>query len=202
MTTTSGLHDPMPSHNPQYDHHCQNMRTIALSTFVLTSMFAVASCLLAGCSKDDSPSDEWSSRTGSDFPYVAGTYSFITGPIVWLSSDGQSGSGPPIGFNCVVHQVENNIAVENLSANTVIDAAGITVLSGSDMTGVVDRSGNFTLSQVMRIAVDGFEGTVLVTYNIAGAFTPNGWSGDYRYTLNADIVSVTYMTTFSGDRLM
>lgn len=137
------------------------------------------------------------SNTVTDFPNVAGDYSLTTGTVNYTCSDNSSGSIPASSSGTTISQ-----SLSTLSAPPAGPIPGFTILDDPGLTGNVAMDRSFVMQKSMRVYFIALSTNATVSYNLNGAFTSNGWSGTYTYTVMLDnpLESCTYVTTFTGSR--
>lgn len=142
------------------------------------------------------------SLNGSGYPNVSGEYSFLTGKIKGDCTDGASVSFPPISFNLTISQSVNKITFVD-SDTSEFGTPGWTFIEKTPLTGNVQKDKSFVATSQGIAVIDGVEGKVTVSYNLNGKFSPDGFSGNYTYSVFAQYykTTCTYTTTFSGDKI-
>ncbi len=149
----------------------------------------------------ETPSSSWDGPVNeAGYPDVAGKYSFNTDEISFTGTNGEEGVIPPLALSFQLSQTVNQLLAINSAASTI---PGFEVIDSNDLTGNIDKSGDFIMNQITVAEMDSILGTSTIHYSITGNFTPTGWDGDYVYTVFNDYYNVTwtYTTTFTGDYL-
>ena len=162
---------------------------------IIVSILAI---FVSACS---SGSNDSTSTEASNFPNVAGRYSFNTSAFSFSCSDGSTGSNPPIAVNFDVSQNVNEIVL--LNVNSGGNFPGITFIDSTDLAGNVQANYSFIATQIATANVDGIRGTVNLKYTLEGDFSSNGWSGTYTYSASSpSLGSCTFTATFNGSKII
>ena len=150
--------------------------------------------LLAACGSEDESLD---TPKGLDtVTNVSGTYSLITSAIAMTCTDGAVDTLPALALTRTVSHTGNEFEFEQEAG----EIAGITVIESDTFGGVVEPSGRFVGTSVALVSMQGISGNLTLSYNLAGYFNDDGWSGTYTYSafFHDYVTTCEYESTFSG----
>jgi len=150
--------------------------------------------LLTACGSEDESSD---TPKGLDtVTNVSGTYSLITSAISVTCTDGATDTLPALALTRTVTHAGNEFDFEQ----EVAEAAGVTIIESDTFSGVVEPSGRFVGTSVALVSMQGINGNLTISYNLAGYFNDEGWSGTYVTSVffHDYVTTCEYESTFSG----
>lgn len=153
--------------------------------------------MLSACGGGSSDSDD-----ATDYPDVAGRYSFDTDDFDFTCSDGATGTESPISLILNITQDENQISFINESFSERHDISDITFIESTGLNGNVKEDGSFVATEIATVQIDEISGDVTVTYNLSGIFNENGWSGTYVYDAVSSIGSCSFVSSFTGSIIL
>lgn len=160
----------------------------------------IFSAILTACGGGGGGGATSSATDSSDYPSIAGRYSFNTDQINMSCSDGSSDIIPALALNFELTQDVNVVAL--LNANALSGIPGITFIESTDLTGNVQANSSFIINQISTAYIDGISGAAYLNYNLTGSFYGNGWSGSYTYSISsAESGSCTFTTVFTGSKI-
>lgn len=162
-------------------------------------MISLAFSVLVGCGGGGDSSAPLP-LGNSGFPEVSGRYSFNTGQVRMVCTDGSRATNPALALNFDVDQNANEIT---LSSTVSVGATpGLTVTNSSVAAGNVRPNSSFIVNQFAVARIDNVSGEVNISYNISGSFNQGGWSGSYSYNISSSSSGACDFTTaFSGTKI-